>query len=272
MKIKKKRAVMSGKKTINTVKKKKKSVLKIGKVSVKKTVKPKTKNNPVLCFRRSTDFYIGNKDAQAVEQVKGKELKLRRISDIAQCEFLNDSDLVKVVHHQNPQAYKVLCRRYEKGLFVYMFHMVGNKEEVEDLLQNVFSKTYKNLHRFDTARKFSSWIYRIAHNEAVNFIKRRSKRRTISWEDVSSSKDKLQTSFDGKDGAEIFMQKEISQEVDEAMDRLSEKYKKILLLRYFNEYSYQKIGKIINKPVNTVGTLINRAKKKLFEVIEEKKH
>ena len=197
--------------------------------------------------------------------------KARHKSDVSAYAGLSDSELVEIVMKRNPEAYKALFSRYEKSLFIYVFHLVRNKEEVEDLLQNVFMKTYRNLHRFDQSRKFSSWIYRISHNEAVNFIKRKSKRRLISWEEVTASKDKIVVSVDAEDVAENFRHREIAQEMDDALDMLPAKYKKILMLRYFDEYSYRKIGEIIDKPVNTVGTLINRAKRKLVEVVREKR-
>lgn len=255
------------------------------KVSVKKVVKKTTKKKPAVSgkkkkisgvyFRRQSDFYLKNGNTRLMksgqlDDAMNLKVPYRRKSDIERCEKLSDSELIKVVMEQNPEAYKILFKRYEKSLFIYMFHLVRNKDEVEDLLQSVFLKTYKNLHRFDLERKFSSWIYRISHNEAVNFIKRKSKRKLISWEEVTTSKDKMVMSVDADDGAEIFMHKEIAKEMDDALDMLPAKYKKILLLRYFNEYSYQKIGEILDKPVNTVGTLINRAKRKLAEVIQEK--
>ena len=198
---------------------------------------------------------------------KSKKKYFRRKTDVSEFENLSDSELVSFVMKKNPDAYKILFKRYEKSLYIYIFHMVRNKEEVEDLLQNVFAKTFKSLNRFDIERKFSSWIYRIAHNEAVNFIKRKSKRILISWEDVSTSKDKIEISVEAEDVAENFLHKEITKEVDDALEKIPEKYKKILMMRYFDEYSYDEMGKILGKPVNTVGTLISRAKKKLFEVI-----
>lgn len=226
-------------------------------------------------FRRRSDFYFSNGKTRFMLDFEPEKLDpkipYRRKADFARCEKLSDGDLVKIIIEQNPEAYKILFKRYEKSLYIYIFHMVRNKEEVEDLLQNVFSKTFKSLKRFDIERKFSSWIYRIAHNEAVNFIKRKSKRKLVSWEDVSTSKDKLDISVEDKDVSEILMQKEVSKEIDDALKEIPEKYRKILAMRYFEEYSYEKIGKILGKPVNTVGTLINRAKKKLFEVIRRKR-
>ncbi len=256
------------------ISKNKKSIAKKKTVSPKKTSVKKNKKAIGIYFRRESDFYMKNGETRLISTSSNKDtmdikVPYRRKSDIARCEKLSDNELIEVVMTQNPEAYKILFKRYEKSLFVYVFHLVRNKDEVEDLLQNIFTKTYRNLHRFDLERKFSSWIYRISHNEAVNFIKRKSKRRLISWEDVATSKDKLTTSVEAEDSAEIFLKKEIAKEMDDALDMLPVKYKKILLLRYFNEYSYQEIGEILGKPVNTVGTLINRAKRKLAEVVSE---
>jgi len=239
--------------------------------SIKKIVKKPIKKTPGFLLRRKSDFCLGVVGDGKINDEMNIKIPCRRKSDIARCEKLSDNDLIRVVMGQNPEAYKILFKRYEKSLFIYMFHLVRNKDEVQDLLQNVFTKTYKNLHRFDLERKFSSWIYRISHNEAVNFIKRKSKRTLVSWEDITTSKDKIMTSVEADDNAEIFMKKEIAKEMDDALDMLPAKYKKILLLRYFKEYSYQQIGEILDKPVNTVGTLINRAKRKLVEVVREKR-
>ena len=145
--------------------------------------------------------------------------------------------------------------------------MVGNKEETEDILQNVFVKAYRNIKTFDIERKFSSWIYRIAHNEAINFLKKRNKKKFISWEDIVASKDKMETKSDERSPIDIWIRKESAIEVSRAMEKMPEKYRKVLMLRYFSEKSYEEIGKTIGSPVNTVGTLINRAKKKLMAVI-----
>ena len=178
---------------------------------------------------------------------------------------LSDSDLINVIHTQ--ENYKELFSRYQKKLFAYIFHLVGNKDEAEDILQNVFSKTYKNINKFDTSRKFSSWIYRIAHNEAINFLKRRNKRYSVSWEDITTSKDKLDTASNDEMPEEKWEHLEIVREIDQALEKLPKKYQQVLKLRYFQEYSYEDIGKMLGKPVNTIGTLINRAKKKLLEVV-----
>lgn len=222
-------------------------------------------------FRRKTDVAWGSSISIMTTEkpiLEDSATLYRRKEDLERVHELNDSDLIVVILTQNREAYKELFDRYQKKLFTYVLHLVGNRDEAEDILQNVFTKTYKNIEHFDTSRKFSSWIYRIAHNEAVNYLKRRSKRYTVSWEDITTSKDKLDTATSDERPEERWIHQEITKEIDEALEKLPPKYIQILKLRYFEEKSYEDIGKILAKPVNTVGTLINRAKKKLLEIVQ----
>lgn len=225
-----------------------------------------------ILFRRKTDlpWQEINLEMLSKEALLEKDsvLLYRRKSDLARVQDLSDNELIVVIHTQNREAYKELFARYQKKLFTYIYHLVGSKEETEDILQNVFSKTYKNIEHFDTTRKFSSWIYRIAHNESVNFLKRKSKRYTVSWEDITTSKDKLDSASGEELPEDMIGHQEIVKEIDAAMAKIPPKYQEVLKLRYFHEYSYEEMGKILGKPLNTVGTLINRAKKKLFEVVQ----
>lgn len=190
-------------------------------------------------------------------------------SDVVRNKNLNDNDLVSNIYTQ--EAYKELFSRYQKKLFAYIFHLVGNKNEAEDILQNVFSKMYKNINNFDTSRKFSSWIYRIAHNEAINFLKQKNRRHLVSWDDITKSKDKLDLAYKGEIIEEKWEHLEIVREIDRALEKLPKKYQQVLKLRYFQEYSYEDIGRILKKPVNTIGTLINRAKNKLLEIVKNER-
>ena len=184
--------------------------------------------------------------------------------------IIKDNDLVKAVREGDSEKYAEIIERYQGKLFVYIFRLVGNREEAEDLLQDVFIKTYRNLNSFDAERKFSSWIYRIAHNEAVNYIKRKSLKRFIPWESITSIKDKLESSSSSEEGAdEKWLRKETSQEVEKAILKLPLKYRQVLTLRYYSDKSYEEISEVLGRPVNTVGTLINRAKKKLAEELKE---
>ncbi len=191
---------------------------------------------------------------------------MRNINDSLQ--HVEDCQIVELVRSGQSETYGVLVFRYQKRLVLYVHHLIGANEEAEDIVQNVFVKAYQNLNSFDTSRKFSSWIYRIAHNEAVNYLKKRSRRRLVSWEDVTTSKDKLETAGTEKSPEEDWLSQELELEVRTAIDKLPVKYRQVLTLRYYLDKSYKEISIIIEKPQNTVGTLLNRAKKRLLKIIE----
>jgi len=201
---------------------------------------------------------------------KGLKLKLNTVNQgltNAQIKKLSDNDLIRLLKCNSPIVHDELINRYQRRLFVYSYRFLGNKEETEDLLQNVFFKVYKYCKNFDTTRKFSSWIYRIAHNEAVNHIKRKNIKKFISLEEFVSNKDRIETKTDAKSPMEIWLKKELRGDVEKSMKKLPAKYQEVLKMRYFSEKSYKEISKALKKPVNTVGTLINRAKRKLEAVI-----
>lgn len=162
-----------------------------------------------------------------------------------------------------------LAERYRQKILFYLWHLVGSKEEAEDILQDVLMKVYKSMDRFDNRKHFSSWIYRIAHNEAINHLKHRNRARSISWEDIVNVKDRLETSDHEDSPQERWVRSERRIEVRQALQKLPQRYREVLLLRYYFEKSYEEIAEIIDKPRNTVGTLISRAKSKLVEVLRE---
>lgn len=182
---------------------------------------------------------------------------------------LSDSELIRLLKRGNKKVFEEIIKRYQKKLYSYLYRLVRNREEAEDLLQNVFLKIYKHCLYFDESRKFSSWAYRIAHNEAVNFLKRKNNKIFIPWEDISFGKDRLQAEKGTEPEKDFWKEKEIKKEIEKGVEKLPPIYQKVIKLRYFSEYSYKEIGKAIGKPVNTVGTLISRAKKKLGESVKK---
>jgi RNA polymerase sigma-70 factor (ECF subfamily) len=242
-------------------------------LSEKVTFRSIAKKSPLSknFFKRKTDLrWKLSQTTSELENIVDGSLPYRRSSDLERMQELSDSEVIVIIIAQNRGAYKELFSRYQKKLFTYIYHLVGNREETEDILQNVFSKTYRNISHFDTSRKFSSWIYRIAHNEAVNFLKRKSKRYTVSWEDILTSKDKLDSASGEELPEEKMEHQEIAKRIDDAIEKIPAKYQQVLKMRYFQEYSYEEISRKLGKPLNTVGTLINRAKHKLLEAIKEK--
>ena len=157
----------------------------------------------------------------------------------------------------DPNYFLFLSKRYEEKLLRYIMRISKfSREDAEDVLQEVFIKTYYNLNGFDKELQFSSWIYRIAHNEAVSAIRKKAVRPSVALpvEDLV----KFGDSFDmTKDMDNSFDRKMI----DEALSRLDEKYREVLVLRFLDEKDYIEIADILKKPVSTIGNLILRGKK-----------
>lgn len=176
---------------------------------------------------------------------------------------LTDEEIVGIVRTSNQEFYSEIIKRYQSKLFHYLKKFINDADELEDVLQTVFIKAFKNLNSFDIKQKFSSWIYRIAHNEAINQIRKNSK-YSISLDD---------SDYDAADEKIDF-----SRDLDNALTRenissalffLKDKYRQPLILYFFEEKSYEEISEIIHLPINTVGTYISRGKKSLKQFLEK---
>lgn len=175
---------------------------------------------------------------------------------------LTDEQLVEKIREKDKELYSEIIKRYQVKLSHYLRKFIYDLDELEDVLQVVFIKCYQNLFGFNVDKKFSSWIYRIAHNEAINHIKKNSKGQ-IALEDVEykiiDEKINLHDEVD-----KIFLKKE----VEEYLSEIKLKYREPLILFYFEQKSYEEISDILRIPKNTVGTLISRGKQMLKENIK----
>lgn len=181
---------------------------------------------------------------------------------------ITDEELVALVLYKDPGYFAEVVTRYQRKLFLYLRHLIGASDEAEDLLQNVFSKVFENLSSFDTKRKFSSWIYRITHNEAVNYLKKQSYRHLVDWETITDSKDKLNMADEREIPFETQMRDEARVAVRRALNLLPKKDREILQLRYYLDKSYSEMSQILHMPENTIASKLNRGKKKLLQVLD----
>ncbi len=184
---------------------------------------------------------------------------------------MSDNQLVQLAL-KNPDDYLYLIEKYESKLTRYIHRTVRvMQEDAEDLLQDIFIKVYRNLNGFNQNLKFSSWIYRIAHNEILNYAYKKGKYSDFIQTDISDSDE---TSIIDKmpgteDSNADFEAKQSHEKILSALMELPIKYREALVLRFFEDKSYNEISDILRKPDGTVATLINRAKRK-FEKIAEK--
>lgn len=181
---------------------------------------------------------------------------------------LTDEQLVKLTL-QDKKYYRYLVERYEEKLKRYVFRIIGvNQEDSQDILQEVFLKAYINLNDFDTSLKFSSWIYRITHNEAVSFLRRnKNKFQVINFE---IDKNLIETARTDLDIKKELDEKYFLENVQKIIKDLKNKdYQDVLVLKYIEDKDYQEISDILKKPLGTVSTLLSRAKKQLKSALLE---
>lgn len=187
---------------------------------------------------------------------------------IAQQECIKKTDeQLVVLTLKNPDYYLCLMKRYESKLLNYIIKISNmNKEDAEDTLQEIFIKTYRNLNEFDINFKFSSWLYRIAHNTAISFFrKKKTSLQTFSWEEKD-----LNNIFKSPLNLEnTNIQKLTYQQILKIINSLPLKYKEILILKFFEDKDYREISDILHKPMGTVATLINRAKISLRQELKK---
>jgi len=180
----------------------------------------------------------------------------------------SDAELV-ALSLANQGNYAHLIRRYERQLLRYILRLSNfNHEEAEDVLQDVFIKVYQNLNSFDPKLKFSSWIYRITHNEVISaWRKNKNKSQIISWDVDNKMVEQIVADFDIKKELD---NQHLAQQIDRVFETMDFKYAQVLVLRFLENKSYKEISDILQKSENTVATMLSRAKKKFKETMGKK--
>ena len=172
----------------------------------------------------------------------------------------------------DPKAFPSIVGRYQVRLLNFIYRMIGDRERAEDLVQEAFIRVHRHLHRFDPARKFSTWIYTIASNLAKNEL--RSRRRNplvffqsikrlwqdeeskpLQYEDVSSRPD------------EVYQRQHLQELVDETVVQLTPHHREVFILRELEGKSYEEIAEIVGCNIGTVKSRLNRARHSFAELI-----
>lgn len=182
---------------------------------------------------------------------------------------LTDGEIVAMTLREH-SSFGFIIERYEAKLKRYIARLgVRNFEDQQDVMQDVFIKAYKNLNSFDTSLSFSSWIYRIAHNEAISWYRKQNVRPEGHL--IADSSEVLNLISANQDGPEITFDHAINaEEVSDALNKIDEKYREAIILRFFEGKEYEEISDILKIPIGSVGTLIFRGKKQLQNVLNPK--
>ncbi|MCK5027588.1 MAG: RNA polymerase sigma factor [Candidatus Pacebacteria bacterium] len=177
------------------------------------------------------------------------------------CKEKTDEELISLAA-ENTAYFSCIIERYEKKLKRYVRRITKiSDDDVEDVLQEIFIKVYMNIQGFDTKLSFSSWIYRIAHNTVISMHRKLQSRPEGHMVDIED--DKLFNIVDTGDIEHETNTKYLKEHLAQAIDNIPQKYQDVIILRFFEEKDYKEISDILQKPMGSVATLINRAKDRL---------
>jgi len=177
------------------------------------------------------------------------------------CQNFSDEELTQK-SLQDPDWFRCLVERYEEKLQRYIRRLTNMPaEDQEDVLQEIFLNVYRNLYSFDPSLKFSSWIYRIAHNQVISLWRKQQRRpKIIFGEEGANLLEKMATE---DDILASLNKQDLQKELESVLTKLKPQHMEVLVLKFLEEKSYQEISDILKKPPGTVASLINRAKKEL---------
>jgi RNA polymerase sigma-70 factor (ECF subfamily) len=181
-------------------------------------------------------------------------------------ENLSDEDIARGVQAGNVQQFGLLVERYEQKMMRYARKFLFGHDDAEDMVQEVFLKAYANIQGFDTQRKFSSWLYRIAHNEFINAIKKKG-RESLPFFDPDTI---FPHPVAPDDPVKDFSRQEIADMMNKTLEKLPPKYRETLVLYYLQDLDYEEIAEVMQIPKSTVGVRLSRGKmilKKMYNNI-----
>jgi RNA polymerase sigma-70 factor (ECF subfamily) len=196
---------------------------------------------------------------------------MSRVLDLSN---LPDADVVLLAQQGREAAYRELIRRYERPVFSLVFRMVRDRETSEDLSQETFIKVLNHIERYRPEFKFSSWLFKIANNVAIDYLRKRQL-DTISMDGspgAATAAEVQATSFDVVEGGESALDeleaKELGSAIERAIARLRPEYRSCIMLRHVEGRSYEEIAATLDLPLGTVKTYIHRARHELREALE----
>lgn len=183
-----------------------------------------------------------------------------------------DYSLVQAAIEGNQRAYAELMNRYRNSVFHTMLKMVNNREDANDLTLEAFGKAFRKLSSYAPHYAFSTWLFRIAINNCIDHI-RKKRLQLLSIDDPIDSEGEQDFSSnlksDIKNPEEQYMNAQKIEMMRMLMSKLSEKYRLMIELRYFEELSYDEIARELNIPLGTVKAQLFRAKEMLYEMIQK---
>lgn len=180
----------------------------------------------------------------------------------------NDLALVEQAKKGDERAFASLMNRYRDSIYFMLLKMVNNPFDAEDLTIEAFGKAFRNIESYTPRYAFSTWLFKIATNNCVDFIRRKQLYPSPldhSQENIDNATVNIQS--DLPDPEEILINSQKISELQEIISQLKPRYKKLIELRYYREYSYEEISSELDLPIGTVKAQLYRAKTLLYNIL-----
>jgi len=177
-----------------------------------------------------------------------------------------EKELVARAQKEDLQAYAALVARYRRKIYGLVYNMTSNKEDTEDLVQEVFVKAYASLPKFKGMSSFYTWIYRIAVNKTINFVRKRKKRQAYSLNDIDQSVERQEAYIELSSKASPFRDatiSELQEKLNEALQTLSEKHRTVVVMHDIQGIPHDKIAEVVGCSPGTVRSRLFYARQRL---------
>lgn len=187
---------------------------------------------------------------------------------------VSDHELVTRAQQGSEKAYRELLGRYQRPVFSIIYRMIRDREQAEDLAQETFVRVFNNIDRYDPRYKFSSWIFKIATNLTIDWIRRKEldtvsidgSRNAVTAEQIEATS--ITIASQDENPEELLEAKELGEEIEGAISKLRPEYKAAILLRHVEGREYQEIAEILSLPLGTVKTYIHRGRNELRDQLQ----
>jgi len=184
----------------------------------------------------------------------------------------NDFNLVFKAKEGDQKAYAELMRRYKDSIYFMAVKMVNNKDDAMDLTVETFGKAFENLDKYKPDFAFSTWLFRIATNNCIDFI-RKKRLNVVSLQKIYEDDGKeFQIRSKGLNPEETSIKKQENEKLKNIVDQLPSRYRTLIILKYFDEQSYEEIAQQLDIPLGTVKAQLFRARDLLSNIMNRKKN
>jgi RNA polymerase sigma-70 factor (ECF subfamily) len=184
----------------------------------------------------------------------------------------HDLKVIDRALHGESKAYAELLTRYRDSVYYVLLRMVNNPSDAEDLTIEAFGKAFHNLSKYVPSHAFSTWLFRIATNNCIDFMRKKSQSpRPFDQDEGEEDEMEATVASDMRLPDEVMMDRETAASLNRIVKSLKPRYRRLIELRYFEDYSYEDIATELSLPIGTVKARLFRAKVLIFNMVQDKK-